>query len=399
MKSFVDIDIENEGNYLKLLSAVAKLSGLFSENSIPFINYRVAENIFCKSFSAGNLSRSDTAFDANYFSLGVGLKTFGCSGNSSTEKIAEFNSLSKVLREFKGEELALKLSEFRNDRINLANRIYGIENSVYHIVARKQKELLLFETDYNIIDVSNIHSVKDNKASLQFEDGNNLYTFNHSKSTLYRKFIIPPSAFRLPIDIIEDPYTLILELFEEKQNLKTATDKLIKGENYVVLPLYGIKNKEKFVFDKSGLNQWNANGRKRNVNEVYIPVPAIIHHRYPNFFPPIESDKNHFSLHFPNGEISDASMCQTALIPINGQKVNKGKGLMTKSNRGLGDWLLRKALQLGEKELVTIEMLNILGYDSVIIIKENDENYKIDVMKVNSFEAFLNYEPTLEDQY
>jgi len=221
MKSFAEIDIEKNGNYLKLLSAVSKLSGLFSESAVPFINYRVAENIFCRSFDAGNLSRSDTAFDANYNSVGVGLKTFVCNGNSSTEKVAEFNSLSRTLRDFKGKELALKLGEFRNDRINLANRVYDIENSLYHIVARKEKEILLYETDYNSIDINNINSVKENRAGLQFEDGNNLYTFNYSKSTLFRKFIIPENAFRLPIDIIKDPYSLLLELFEDNKNLKT----------------------------------------------------------------------------------------------------------------------------------------------------------------------------------
>ena len=101
MKSFAEIDQENNGNYLKLLSAVSKLSGLFSESSIPFINYRVAENIFCRSFNADNLSRSDTAFDANYKSIGVGLKTFTCPSGNSTEKVAEFNSLSRVLKDFK----------------------------------------------------------------------------------------------------------------------------------------------------------------------------------------------------------------------------------------------------------------------------------------------------------
>ena len=390
MKSFAEIDIEQNGNYLKLLSAVSKLSGLFSESAVPFINYRVAENIFCRSFDAGNLSRSDTAFDANYNSVGVGLKTFVCNGNSSTEKVAEFNSLARTLKDFKGKDLAIKLGEFRNDRINLANRLYDIENSLYHIVARKDKELLLYETDYNIIDVANIHSVKDNKASLQFEDGNNLYSFNYSKSTLFRKFIIPQDAFRLPIDIIEDPFTLLLELFEENKNLKTATDKLVKGQNFVILPLYSTRSKDKKeVAEKSGLNQWHAGGRKRNPNEVYIPVPAVIHHKYPNFFPPIESDKNHCNLKLPNGKTFEASMCQTAEIEINGKKINKGKGLMTKSNKGLGDWILRKALQLKENELVTIEMLDKLEYDSVIIIKEDENNYKIDIMKTNSFDKFI----------
>lgn len=374
MKSFAEIDIEKNGDYLKLLSAVSKLSGLFSESSVPFINYRVAENIFCRSFDAGNLSRSDTAFDANYNSVGIGLKTFTCNSNNSTEKVAEFNSLSRVLSEFKGKDLAIKLGEFRNDRINLANRLYDIESSLYHIVARKEKELLLYETDYNIIDIANINSVKDNKASLQFEDGNNFYSFNYSKSTLFRKFIIPQNAFRLPIEIIEDPYTLLLELFENK-DLKPATDKLIKGQNFVILPLYSTRNKDKKeVAEKSGLNQWNAGGRKRDLGEIYIPIPAELHKKYPNFLPKRDED---FNLQIPTGEIFSAKLCQ-----------ENSKALMTNPNKALSDWLLRKVLQLKEGELATIEKLDKLGFDSVIITKTDNQNFKIDIMKTNTYNEF-----------
>lgn len=372
MISFAKIDKEKNGNYLKLLSAISKLSGLFSESSVPFINYRVAENIFCRSFDANNLSRSDTAFDANYKSIGIGLKTFTCNSNNSTEKVAEFNSLSRFLANFKNKDLAIKLSEFRNDRIDLANRVYNIKSSLYHIVARKEKELLLFETDYDTIDITNIHSVKDNKASLQFEDGNNFYSFNYSKSTLFRKFIIPRNAFRLPIEIIEDPYTLLLELFENK-DFKPATDKLIKGQNFVILPLYGIQNNEKFVFEKSALNQWNAGGRKRNFGEIYIPIPIEIHKKYPTFFP---AKDNHFNLTIPTGEIFTAKVCQ-----------DNSKALMT-DPQAISDWLLRKVLQLQEGELATIEKLDELGFDSVMITKIDQKNFKIDIMKTNSYNEF-----------
>lgn len=374
MKSFAEIDIEKKGDYLKLLSAVSKLSGLFNESSVPFINYRVAENIFCRSFNANNLSRSDTAFDANFNSVGIGLKTFTCNTNNSTEKVAEFNSLSRVLSNFKGKELAIKLGEFRNDRINLANRLYDIDSSLYHIVARKEKELLLYETDYNTIDTSNIHSVKDNKASLQFEDGNNFYSFNYSKSTLFRKFIIPQNAFRLPIEIIEDPYTLLLELFENKE-LKPATDKLVKGQNFVILPLYSTRNKDKKeVAEKSGLNQWNAGGRKRDLGEIYIPIPSELHKKYPNFFPKRDQD---FNLQIPTGEIFSAKLCQ-----------ENSKALMTNPNKALSDWLLRKVLQLKEGELATIEKLDKLGFDSVIITKTDNQNFKIDIMKTDTYNEF-----------
>ena len=175
MKSFAELDIENKGNYLKLLSATAKLSRLFSESQIPYLYYRAAENIFCKSFNAENLSRGDSAFDANYNSIGIGLKTFICEKQYSTEKVAEFNKLSTQLKQYKGKELALKLSEFRNERIELANRLYNIDNSLYHIVARKSNELILFETDYEIIDIDNINSVKESQSGLQFNDGKNFY--------------------------------------------------------------------------------------------------------------------------------------------------------------------------------------------------------------------------------
>jgi hypothetical protein len=374
MKSFVDIDKENNGDYLKLLSAVSKLSALFSESSVPYINYRVAENIFCRSFKAANLSRSDCAFDANYNSLGIGLKTFICETNNTNEKVAEFNSLSRELSLLKGKELALKLGEFRNERIQLASRVYDTDNSIYHIVARKEKELLLYETDYNEIDLNNISNIVEKKASLQFNDGINQYSFNYSKSTLFRKFIIPDNAYRHPINILEDPFKLLLELHENK-DLKLAEDKLLKGINYVVLPLYGKLAGEKQIFERSGLNQWNARGRKRDFGEMYIPVPAQIHSHYPKFFP--KRDES-FNLLIPNGEILNAKICQ-----------ENSKALMTNPNKALSDWLLRKVLQLKEGELATIDKLNELGFDSVIITKTDIRTFKIDIMKTNSFETFF----------
>lgn len=375
MKTFVDIDKENDGNYLKLLSAVSKLSRLFSESSIPYINYRIAENVFCNSFNAGNLSRSDTAFDANYNNIGIGLKTFVCPSNSSTEKIAEFNALSRELTKLKEEELAYKLAEYRNERIDSAYRTYDIKKSLYHIVARKNNELALFETDYDKIDINNIRILKDRKSGLQFEDGKNYYNFNYSKNTLFRRFEIPISAFRLPIEIIENPYDLLLNLYEDKA-LKPATNTLVRGINYVILPLYGWKNKKKFVFERSGLNQWNAKGRVRNSGELYIRIPVEIHKLFPSFFP--ARDKS-FELKAPSGEVFDAKLCQ-----------DNSKALMTNPNKALSDWLLRKVMRLEEgKELATIEKMNKLGFDSVVIFKDSASKFRIDKSKLDSYEEFI----------
>lgn len=375
MNSFAETYKLNNGNYIDLLSAMAKLSGLFSDSNIPYINYRVVENIFCMCFNANNLSRSDTAFDAEINSIGIGLKTFICDKSYSNEKVAEFNSLSNEINKYRGKDLAIKLGEYRNNRIDLAKRLYNIESSLYHIVARKENELILFETDYDKIDINSISNVKESKSSIQFEDSLNSYTFNYSKSTLFRKFILPNNTKNIPIEIIENPYELILSLFKDKKIIHSKS-KLDKGINYVVLPLYGYKkNNERYVFEKSGLNQWNASGRTRNPGEIYIPIPIEIHHKYPSFFPNRDTP---FNLTIPTGQKFIASVCQ-----------GNRKALMTNPNKDISDWLLRKVLNLAEGELATIEKLDKLGFDSVIIYKVDDKNYKIDILKTNSYEKFI----------
>lgn len=371
MKSFAEIDIENQGSYITLLSVLSKLSGLFSESAIPYLDYRVVENIFCRSFNANNLSRSDTAFDAEYNTFGVGLKTFLCATGSSNEKIAEFNSLSSELRKLQGIDLAYKLAECRNDRISLATRLYSINKSIYHIVARNINELILFETDYGYINCDKIHLTKQTTTSLHFDDGINAYSFNFSKSTLYRRFYIPNSAYKIPVEIVADPFGLLLDVFDRGLLVKSK-----EVSEYVVLPLYGYKNGAKFVFERSSLNQWNASGRKREVGEVYIPVPMVINQSFPNFFP---KRYTKFNLHVPTGEVLSAKICQ-----------DNSKALMTDPNKSLSDWLLRKVLLLREGELATIEHLNRLGFDSVIIVKVDEQNYRIDIMKTDSYESFIN---------
>ena len=371
--SFYDIDKRNKGEYYNLLQIFSKLSSLFSDSKIPYINYRIAENIFCKSFNAVNLSRSDTAFDAklniNGKNYGIGLKTFKCENKFSSEKIAEFNSISSELSTYNGLELAEKLSIYRNQRINLAKRVYNIDKSFYHIVARRENKIILFETDYEEIKIEKIKNVLQRDKSIAYRDENNQYNFNFSKSTLYRKFYIPEKYTEFNIEILEDPYALLTEIFS---NLPVPeSDKLIKGVDFVILPLYG---RNGIVYTKSALNQWNAGGRERDYGEVYIPVPKEIHKRYPNFFPKRDEI---FKLETPDNKLFDAKLCQ-----------ENSKAIMTNPNKALSDWLLRQTLQLNEGEIATKQHLDRLGLDSVIIYKE-DSKFKIDIMKTNSYEEFL----------
>lgn len=79
----------------------------------------------------------------------------------------------------------------------------------------------------------------------------------------------------------------------------------------------------------------------------------------------------------PTKEVLSAKVCQ-----------ENSKALMTDPNKALSDWLLRKILKLKEGEPATIEKLNELGFDSVIITKIDEENFKIDIMKTDSYEVF-----------
>ena len=62
---------------------------------------------------------------------------------------------------------------------------------------------------------------------------------------------------------------------------------------------------------------------------------------------------------------------------------------MTNPNKALSDWLLRKVFDLKEGELATIEIMEELGFDSVIISKDKNGNFKIDKAKLDSFSEFL----------
>ena len=133
---------------------------------------------------------------------------------------------------------------------------------------------------------------------------------------------------------------------------------------------------EKTVQEKAGLNQWNAAGRQRDPDEVYIPVPAKFHHRCPSFFPRKDTK---FELILPGKKTISAKICQDG-----------SKALMSDPNKELGKWILRDVLRLQDGELLTIDRLYQLGIDSVRIDKLKDGVYEMNFAAVDSYEDFIN---------
>lgn len=370
--------------YFEMLKHMAQLSKLFSENDIPYLDYRLAENLFCRNFPAMNDARSCTAYDARINKIGIGIKTFCLTTDYSTEKIAEFNQLKPQLEGLKDIDLARKLGEFRNDRMRLANDTYDVNETQYHIVSRNQGGLRIFNTPYEEVNIESIGNVKDSTKSISFDDGLNEYTFNKSKSVLQKRFYLPKNYVDIEVNLLEDPYVLIEQLFVPKHP-KAPTPKhsrTIKGVDYVVLPLYSTRDKN--VQPKAGLNQWNAGGRKRHEDEVYIPVPASIHKNYPQFFP--QTNEETFVLILPNGKQLSAKMCQSGL-----------KGLMSNPNKELGHWILRTVLKKKPGELVTMQDLYRYGIDSVYVEKHKGINeYGQRVYSISFSNDYEKYEEFIE---
>ncbi len=359
----------NKKQYQDFLTIVGSLSNLFSDSNVPYLYYRIAEKIFCRAFNATDLSRSDVSADAKKDLLGIGLKTFLAGNNKTFQKVAEFNADRNLYTGLSPKQLIKKVSELRNNRINFTETLHSLDHSIYHCVLRGKNSFKIFEEKMDRIDIANISNIKENKSSIIFNDGIYEYSFLLSKSTLTKRFVIENIIHEFDVAILDDPLLDLQKcLYKEKE---LALQKF-KIQQTIFLPLYG---RNQTVFERSGLNQWNAGGRDRHHDEVYIPVPIIIHKLFPDFFPDRDTP---FNLTFPDGEKVVAKICQ-----------ENGKALMTQSNRKLGKLILRDGLHLKIGELVTYEKLQLLGIDSVRIDKIDNQDYEINFSKNGTYEEFI----------
>jgi hypothetical protein len=355
-------------NYKESLSLIGSLSNLFSDSKTPYLYYRVAEKIFCESFNATDLSRGDISLDASKSNIGIGLKTFLKNNDKTLQKVAEFNKDREVYKDLDDTNLINKIAYLRNERINFAQNLSASKSSIYHCVIRSQTRFQIYEESMDFIDLSSIGHIKRKKNSISFDDAINEYNFNLSKSTLLKRFHTDKFLDEFEINIYDNPLKDLKECLYKKDI--SSTDTGIKDT--IFLPLY---SKDRVVSLKSGLNQWNASGRIRDADEIYIPIPVKVHKYSKSFFPPRDTS---FFLHLPNGDTIDSKVCQ-----------DNSKALMSNPNKDLGKWLLRDVLNLKEGELLTYEKLKTIGIDSVKIDKLDEQNYKISFTHLGSYENYL----------
>lgn len=371
--------------YLNLLKVMGSLSNLFSDSTSPYLYYRGHENLFCEAFNAKNLSRGDVSYDAIKDGVGIGLKTFLNSNGLTYQKVAEFNSDSDLIREASDDyEVIYKIAELRNKRIKVTQNMTGAHSSMYHLVTREPGKMNIIEEQMAFIDIDSIElNKKQSKNTLRFSDRYNDYSFSLSKNTLLKRFDTrsEKQVLQISVDILENPFDMLAQLIEE---IKIADTEQPQEENFIILPLYSVRDGN--VPEKSGLNQWNAKGRVRHPNEVYIPIPSWIHKEFDEFFvyakerkSPGESAKNSpsFEVELPNGNIMKCKVAQAG-----------GKALMSDPNKALGEWILRDILNIPENTKVTMRMLEEIGIDSVKLTKKNDNYYLLDFVEAGSYEEF-----------
>ena len=363
---FPNLPPSQQHQYKELLRLIGALSSLFSTSQDTYLDYRMVENLFCRVFEANNVSRSDLAIDAKIGDIGIGIKTFLHKNGTPFEKIAEFNSQRQ---KFPAELSTLipHIAQLRNDRLSSVSETYSLKQLYYHCITRHHTKIRLFEFPLIPIDIDTLTSIHQKDNMVSFTDSHRLYKFHQAKSTLYLQFDCQNPLFEIDALVLDDPFRLLEEFLRQQTNVVTYPT--------AYLPLYSSVSNEKYIPEKSGLNHWNASGRKRVSNEAYIPIPIEFHKRNPNFLP--ARDKP-FILHLPNGQRIHAKVCQ-----------DNGKALMSNPNSALGEWLLRSFLNLESRQLLTYDHLLHLDIDSVIIKKLADLEYAIDFAPLDAYEEFM----------
>jgi len=349
--------------------------------------------------------------------MGVGIKTF-ITNNASigkSEKVAEFNRQA-ALGVFDGLDhygRAMKSAELRNIRVISDANEYSIDiaKSIYHCLIRTNKGALIHEEPYELININCIKPTDkggkeikkfstDPTGSTHFTDGITNYRFDRSKNVLFKTFRLTEfnNSNIIKLDIYDDILQRVLSWTNLEITLPSKqylNNKIILPDNYlnivpeekfIILPLYGTSYKHKEVQPQSGINQWNAGGRKRKFGEAYIPIPSVIHKKYRGFLPP--KDKK-FKIKLPSGNIILAKICQ-----------QNSKALMSDPNTDLCDWLY-KILDLNQaishkrfidKRPYTYQDLLNVGKDSVKLTKstKKDYDFKLETTDLGAYEDFIN---------
>src|SRR5699024_6690544 len=140
-------------------------------------------------------------------------------------------------------------------------RAHSTNKRIYHLVTRKEGQLELHEEEMHYIDYATLRldKKKTTDKNIFFSDKYENYKFYIAKSTLYKQFKCDNPIVSFDVDILDNPFDFLLT-GESREYYRTHEHE----EQYesIFLPLYSAQSGK--VEERSGLNQWNARGRKRD---------------------------------------------------------------------------------------------------------------------------------------
>lgn len=418
---------EEREEYIKFLQVYGALTNLFRQkhgNLIPYLDSKFQETIYAKVFNSENVDIGNTPHDIlSVFGderIGIGLKTW-MNSRPSFQKVMQLKRYKTEIDPYfnkSDEELAIKLSELKNERMLIDYNRLGLskDKNIYHYVTRDEGKFVIQETLYPIVNLDNLRKFKRTNTAFAWSDGHKTYKYTYGDSQIWQYFNSDADDTlvlnQFDVNIIENPFDFLLKsYFNFIDDFKKAESSEDIVEVY--LPLYSYRTKE--VELKSGLNAWNAAPKNKNssslrpLNEVYIPIPLEFHKKYPDFFCPdvfeiqrrqknyAGSSKNkpqvRFHLQLPNGNKIPALLTQSNMKSLQSGSLteidpNTGK---LYGQSALGQWLLVDVLGLKERQPVTKEWLEKKGTDSVRLWRKKDDysTINIDFAPIGSFEKFM----------
>lgn len=418
---------EEREEYIKFLQVYGALTNLFRQkhgNLIPYLDSKFQETIYAKVFNSENVDIGNTPHDIlSVFGderIGIGLKTW-MNSRPSFQKVMQLKRYKTEIDPYfnkSDEELAIKLSELKNERMLIDYNRLGLskDKNIYHYVTRDEGKFVIQETLYPIVNLDNLRKFKRTNTAFAWSDGHKTYKYTYGDSQIWQYFNSDADDTlvlnQFDVNIIENPFDFLLKsYFNFIDDFKKAESSEDIVEVY--LPLYSYRTKE--VELKSGLNAWNAAPKNKNssslrpLNEVYIPIPLEFHKKYPDFFCPdvfeiqrrqknyAGSSKNkpqvRFYLQLPNGKKIPALLTQSNMKSLQSGSLteidpNTGK---LYGQSALGQWLLVDVLGLKERQPVTKEWLEKKGTDSVRLWRKKDDysTINIDFAPIGSFEKFM----------
>ena len=415
---------ENYEDYLKMYGA---LSALFnqksSETGAPYLDSKFQETIYAQSFNSEDVDIGNTPHDIRSkfgdLNIGIGIKTW-LSSRPSYQKVMQLKRFRTEIEPYqnKPDELAYIVSKIKNERLETDYKRLGLNenDNIYHYVTRDAGKMILSETSYPLVDMNNLKPGKLSTKSFEFSDGIKQYKYTFGDSQIWMHFGPDESDTSqlgaLDINILDDPFKFLKDAFKSQKGVYAPIQ---QERDYLYLPLYSYRDKN--VPKGSGLNAWNGVPKSkgsetcRPEGEAYIPIPKALWKKYPHWVDPKvnmadykeykkETGQSSYriNLHMPDGSVIPALFGQSDF-----------KGLESKPQSILGKWILnvlgiknprRESYDQPSNKIVTMKLLQELGFDSVKLWHEEPGNYHevwIDFAEYGSFERFMKDQPQVQD--